>query len=186
MAELGIARTFQNVLLFYRLTVLENILAGCYVHTRAGLFGCSLHLPSVRRAEQKAYREAMEIAVLMGLESESDRLASNLPLAKQRAVEIARAVAVKPRLLLLDEPGAGLTPDELSELGSCIATLQKERDITILMVEHNMQLVMGLCDDIVVINFGQVIDEGTPEHIKQSESVIEAYLGKGEGLGVAG
>lgn len=180
IADKGIVRTFQNVLLFNRLTVLENILTGSYIRSRTGLIGCSLHLPSVRKAEQRTFREAIEIATLMGLEPEVHRLASDLPLAKQRAVEIARAVAVRPHLLLLDEPGAGLTPEELSDLASIITTLRKERDITILMVEHNMQLVMTLSDEIVVINFGQLIDEGTPGHIRQSESVIEAYLGSAE------
>jgi branched-chain amino acid transport system ATP-binding protein len=186
IASNGIARTFQNVLLFDQLTVIENILTGCYMHAQVGLVGCLLHLPSVRRAEKRTYREAMEFAALMGLESEANRLASELPLAKQRALEIARALAVKPQLLLLDEPGAGMTPEELSELGKIIAAVKKEREIAILLVDHNMPLVMSLCDDIVVMNFGEVIDEGPPGYIQQSQTVIEAYLGKTEDADVAG
>ncbi len=186
IARQGIGRTFQNILLFNRLSVFENILAGCYVHSCGDFLASGLQLPRIRRAEIKASSEVTELIGALGLETETNRMVSELPLAKQRSVELARALAMKPQLLLLDEPAAGLTADEVDTLRRTIEEVHRQKQLSILVVEHNMRLAMNLCHNILVLNLGEVLDEGTPAEIRQSESVIDAYLGGRRRTDVAG
>lgn len=186
VAKLGIVRTFQNVNLFNRLTVTENILVGCHINCSANSIGCLFGTPSAGKAERSARQEVDEIMERMGLESEANKVASQLPLGKQRAVEIARALAAKPQVLLLDEPAAGLTPEETNGIGTFLRKICKEEGITVLLVEHNMQLVMDFSDQIAVLNFGELIEEGIPDQVRQSPAVVEAYLGTTGGIGVKG
>ncbi len=178
IARRGIVRTFQNVLLFNRLTVLENILCGSLLRSGLGLVQCALGLSSAKRGHAAAMERAAAYALLLGLESETGRRAGELPLAKQRAVEIARAMATEPKLLLLDEPGAGLTQEEAANLAAIIRNLRQEKELSILLIDHNMSLVMGLCQEIAVMNFGEIIADGPSGEVVNSQAVREAYLGE--------
>ena len=177
ISRLGIARTFQNVRLFKGLTVLENVQIGMYSRIHEGVIGTLFRTPNFHRVNREANKECMELLELVGLQDKVQFKASNLSYGQQKVVEIARALAQSPKLLLLDEPAAGLNDTETAELIKLVHGL-RERGITILLIEHNMRFVMQLSDRITVINFGKEIAEGTPDEIQVNDEVIEAYLGK--------
>ncbi|HWK44290.1 MAG TPA: ABC transporter ATP-binding protein [Stellaceae bacterium] len=175
-AALGVARTFQNIRIFSEMTVLENVMTGRHCRLGAGLGGILLRLPGFRREEVAAKEAARAHLAFVGLAEMADRRAGDLPYGDQRRLEIARALAAEPRLLLLDEPAAGMNPAETRALMPLLRQL-RERGITVLLVEHDMHFVMNLCDRITVINFGRRIAEGTPREMRENPAVIEAYLG---------
>lgn len=177
IATLGIARTFQNVQLFPGMTVFEHVLVGGHRHGRSGLLGAIFRTSRMRQEEAEARARAWRILERVGLAEWADRPAESLPLGLQRILEIARAMATAPRLLLLDEPGAGLNPAEKARLVRLIRSLHEE-GITVLLVEHDMNLVMELADEIAVLDYGRLIAEGPPEAIRQDPRVIAAYLGE--------
>jgi len=177
VTQLGIARTFQNVRLFREMTVLENVMSGQHSRTRAGVIDAILRLPSQRREEAEIRQVAEECLSFVGITEGWDREATTLPYGWQRRVEIARALATKPRLLLLDEPAAGLTSGEKEELIELIRRIRNERDVCILLIEHDTGLVMRLSERISVLDHGVMIAEGTPKEIQSNQRVIEAYLG---------
>ncbi|MEW6726423.1 ABC transporter ATP-binding protein [Desulforudis sp. 1088] len=177
-ASCGIARTFQNIRLFPELMVAENILVGMHLHLHASLPGIIFNVRRVRDEERYALEEALSLLEFVGLSGRESELAKNLPYGAQRRLEIARALAVKPKLLLLDEPTAGMNPRETDEMIELILKLRNERGITILLIEHDMKVVMGISDHITVFNFGVKIAEGTPDEIKNNPEVVKAYLGE--------
>jgi branched-chain amino acid transport system ATP-binding protein len=180
IARKGISRTFQHVELFGNMTVLENIMVGRYAKTRAGFFSSGFKLPSIMKEEEKIQRKSGEILDYIGLGQRKDELASNLPIGEQRVLEIGRALATEPRLVLLDEPAAGLNIKETRDLGEIIRKIREELAITIVLVEHDMDLVMRISDSITVLNFGEVIADGAPLEIQKNRDVIIAYLGEEE------
>ena len=180
IARAGISRTFQQVELFGDMTVLENVMVGRYSRTRSGFISSGLRLPFVRKEERETRDKSLEILDYIGLSGRKDELASNLPLGEQRILEIGRALATEPGLLLLDEPAAGLNIRETRSLGEMIVRLRNEKKITILLVEHDMDLVMRISDRIAVLNFGEVIADGTPLEVQKNQAVISAYLGTEE------
>lgn len=175
LTKLGMARTFQNIRLFKSMTVFENVLTAKHLRRKSNLFTATFHLNYKEEASMRA--EALELLKLVGLEDVKDELATSLPYGKQRKLEIARALATKPELLLLDEPAAGMNPQETEELTEFIRTIRENFDITILLIEHHMNLVMDISDRIYVIDFGKEIAEGTPAEIQSNQKVIDAYLG---------
>ena len=188
IVRLGIARTYQNIRLFPVLTAMENVLVGLHCHLKASYFGIVAGLPSTRREEKEATEEARRLLRFVNLTGKGDLMAKNLPYGEQRRLEIARALATKPKLLLLDEPTAGMNPSETQTMMDFIRHLRDEVGITILLIEHQMRVVMGISETVTVLDYGKKIAEGTPEEIKKNTRVIEAYLGKGsaaETMGVA-
>ena len=172
-----IARTFQNIRLFQELTVLQNVMISFNFQAKASLFESIIHTPAQILEEEKMKKEALDILKIFSLDDKADELAKNLPYGKQRRLEIARALAAKPKLLLLDEPAAGMNPEETDKLMELIFETRQKFDLTVLLIEHHMDLVMGICDRIMVLNFGCKLAEGAPLEIQNDLKVQEAYLG---------
>lgn len=174
----GIARTFQNIRLFKDLTVLDNVKAGLHNHYKYTTLEGILRLPNYRKMEKAMDEKALELLKVFDLDGEAQTLASNLPYGKQRKLEITRALATEPKLLLLDEPAAGMNPNETRELMETIRFVRDHFDMTILLIEHDMKLVSGICEKLTVLNFGQVLAEGSTAEVLNNPEVIKAYLGE--------
>lgn len=174
----GIARTFQNIRLFDELTVLDNVKAGLHNHYCYSTLTGILRLPRYYKVEKEMNEKAMELLKVFDLDRESQTLASNLPYGKQRKLEITRALATEPKLLLLDEPAAGMNPNETKELMETIRFVRDTFDMTVLLIEHDMKLVSGICEELTVLNFGQVLAEGKTSDVLNNPEVIKAYLGE--------
>ena len=179
--RMGVARTFQNIRLFKDLTVIDNVKVGLHQSMRYRLPEALLRLPTYWKQEKKTTDEAIELLNIFHMSVLAGKQAGSLPYGAQRRLEIIRALATRPKLLLLDEPAAGMNPSETAELMEVIRRIRDEFDIAILLIEHDMNLVMGICEGIAVLNFGRVIAKGTPDEIRNNPQVIEAYLGKKEG-----
>ena len=177
IASLGLSRTFQNIRLFKNMTVLENVLIGMANHHPSHLFASLFRLPAYYRSEEELKKKAMELLEIFHLEEEADTLAKNLAYGQQRHLEIVRALATEPKILFLDEPAAGMNPQETAELTSLIRQIKNDFGITIILIEHDMNLVMDVTERIYVLEYGRLIAHGTPEEIKTNKRVIEAYLG---------
>ena len=176
--QAGIARTFQNIRLFKELSVLDNVKAGLHNHHKYSTIEGLLRLPRYYRVEKEMNERAMELLKVFDLDGEWDYKASNLPYGKQRKLEIARALATEPKLLLLDEPAAGMNPNETIELMNTIRFVRDQFDMTILLIEHDMKLVSGICEKLTVLNFGQVLTQGDTSEVLNDKRVITAYLGE--------
>ena len=177
----GIARTFQNIRLFKDMTVLDNVKVALHNHYKYSVLTGILRLPKYFKTEKLMNEKAMEMLKVFELEDKAELTASGLPYGEQRRLEMARALATEPKLLLLDEPAAGMNPSETAELTETIRRIRDEFNIAVLLIEHDMSLVMGICEGIAVLNFGRIIAKGTPDEIRNNPQVIEAYLGKKEG-----
>ena len=176
--QAGIARTFQNIRLFKDLSVLDNVKAGLHNHYRYSTTAGIFRFPNYFKVEKQMDERAMELLKVFGLDEECDYKASNLPYGKQRKLEIARALATEPKLLLLDEPAAGMNPNETAELMDTIRFVRDNFDMTILLIEHDMKLVSGICEELTVLNFGQVLCQGPTSSVLHNPEVVKAYLGE--------
>lgn len=174
----GVARTFQNIRLFDKLTVLDNVKVGMHNSIHYNLISSLLRLPSYYKEEKNADEKAMELLGILGLDQFADLEAGNLPYGAQRRLEIARALATNPKLLLLDEPAAGMNPQETEDLMAMIRKVRDHFHISVLLIEHDMKLVMGICERITVLNFGQLLAQGLPSEIQSNKEVIKAYIGE--------
>ncbi len=179
ITRLGIARTFQNIRLFPTLTVLDNVRIAYHTHAGYSTFDAITHNRNYQKAEKELTEKAQEFLSVFNLHTRQGEIAKNLPYGEQRRLEIARALAASPELLLLDEPAAGMNPKEVASLMELIHFIRERFKLTILLIEHQMRVVMGICERITVMDFGEVIARGTPEEIQNNEKVIEAYLGRG-------
>ncbi len=174
----GIARTFQNIRLFGKQSVLDNVKIGLHNHYKYNTFSAIFRLPSFFKIEKEMNERAMELLKVFGLDKEADTMASNLPYGKQRKLEMARALATSPKLLLLDEPAAGMNPNETAELMDTIRFVRDNFDMTVLLIEHDMSLVSGICEKLSVLNFGQLLCEGETSEVLSNPDVVKAYLGE--------
>lgn len=180
VTKLGVARTFQNIRLFKEMSVLDNVLAAMHMNQKQSIFGAVFRSKKARNEEKKMREEALELLKKVDLYDNRKDLSTSLPYGKQRHLEIARALATKPSILLLDEPAAGMNPQESDELMKFVGKIRDEFDLSILMIEHHMQVIMGICDHIYVLNYGGQIADGTPKEIQENPAVIQAYLGVDE------
>lgn len=179
IAQKGITRTFQNIRLFKDLTVYDNVLTACHMNSNYSVLDALVRTPARKQGEALLKEQTEILLGIMNLSDQREILASNLPYGYQRRLEIARAVALKPKLLLLDEPAAGMNPDETYQLLAMIKEVKERFDLTVLIIEHHMDLIMNLCDSIMVLNFGRVLAEGSAKDIQNNPAVIQAYLGEG-------
>jgi branched-chain amino acid transport system ATP-binding protein len=176
-AQRGIGRTFQNIRLFQNMTALENVLVGMHVRLKGNLFEALIRTPRVHREERDARERARELLEFSGLRRRDDVIGKNLSYGDQRRLEVARALATQPKLLLLDEPTAGMNPQETADFTTFVGRLREEQGLAVLLIEHDMRVVMGISDRVTVLDYGEKIAEGTPKEIQKNERVIEAYLG---------
>lgn len=180
IARLGIVRTFQNIRLFKSMTVYENVLTAGHLRVPYRLQDAVLHTPRFDGCESACREDALRLLCMVGLEGRKDEVASSLPYGLQRRLEIARALALRPRLLLLDEPAAGMNPQECAELIDFVRTVRRDFDTTIFIIEHHMDVIMGVCERMYVLNFGKLLSSGSPHEIQSDPRVIEAYLGEAQ------